>query len=358
MPSRMTLHEQRKKRNQRLLIIGIVLLLVAGGVWGYVSQIKPAAERERTEAVFVKAVNDQDRAAFQKLVYEDDQVVSIAEATRLMKWFQAEDGRLSRAAAEIKADQQNYPEPTAEKNEQDLFELKKTAGRFWYDEYVLHLNKQLLQVTSDVPETTVFIDDEEVGVQEDEPLKIKRFPGEYDVLASVEANGKTGRDRQTVQLGDEKTTEVTFKLAKQIKPDVTEQYGLDIEKLLETEVEARTGKSIDTMTTYLGGDRTSFEKEFGPPVSPSASNVANRAVYDGFEVTYANNDVKSIMIDLNKTPSELEAVAGKPESKSNESIGTVWEYPTSFFEDILGWLNLRSEKRVIERSDKMWLELR
>lgn len=353
MPSRMTLHERKKKRNQRLLIIGIVLLLVAGGIWGYVSQIKPAAERERTEAVFVKAVNNQDRAAFQKLVYEDDQVVSIAEATRLMKWFQAEDGRLSRAAAEIKVDQQNYPEPTAEKNEQDLFELKKTAGRFWYDEYVLHLNKQLLQVTSDVPETTVFIDDEEVGVQEDEPLKIKRFPGAYDVLASVEANGKTGRDRQTVQLGDEKTTEVTFKLAEQIKPDVTEQYGLDIEKLLETEVKARTGKSIDAMTAYLDENRSSVEKEFGPP----ASNIANRAVYDGFEVTYANNDVKSIMIDLNKTPSELEAVAGKPESKSNESIGTVWEYPTSFFEDILGWLNLRSEKRVIERSDKMWLEL-
>ncbi|MCG4778722.1 hypothetical protein L0P10_17755, partial [Eggerthella lenta] len=59
-----------------------------------------------------------------------------------------------------------------------------------------------------------------------------------------------------------------------------------------------------------------------------------------------------------KTTSELEAVAGKPESKSTESVGTVWKYPSSFFDDLLGWLNIKSEKRVIERSGKMWLELR
>ncbi|WP_041255941.1 hypothetical protein [Exiguobacterium antarcticum] len=57
------------------------------------------------------------------------------------------------------------------------------------------------------------------------------------------------------------------------------------------------------------------------------------------------------VIDLNKTPSELEAVAGKPESKSNHRDGL--EYPSSFFDDLLGWLNIKSEKRVIERSKKV-----
>ena len=355
MPSRITVYEKKKRRNQRIgLIVGIIVLagLIAWIGW---SQIKPAAERQQTDQVFQKAVQEQDRETFQQLVYLNNKPLKLAETNQLMKWFKADPERLERTVAEIKSDQNNYPKETKRTKQQDLFSLKKQPGRFWFDTYTLHLNKQTLEVKVDTETASISIDDAPAGNADQEaPLTIKRFPGEYEVSARVEANGKTGQATETVQIGDQRTTTVVFKLAQQIAPDKKEQYGVDIEKLLEAEVKARTGKTVEEMTDYIGRSQSEVEKSFGPPTN----QMANKTIYDGFEMVYENQEVKSILIDLNKTTSELEAVAGKPESKSTESVGTVWKYPSSFFDDLLGWLNIKSEKRVIERSGKMWLELR
>lgn len=355
MPSRITNYEKKKKRNQRIgLIIGILgLVLIIG--WVAWSQIKPAAERQDTGQVFRKALQEQDRETFRKLVYLNNQPLKLAETNRLMSWFKADSERLERTISEIESDQRNYPKKTEAAARQDIFELKKQDGRFWFDTYVLHLNKQTLEVKTDTEATMIQVDDAPVGQADpDASFKVERFPGEYDVSARVEANGKTGRASETVQLGDQKKSTVTFELAEQVAPDQKEQYGVDIEKLLEAEVKARTGKSVGQMTDYIDQSQSEFEKTFGPPTN----RIANRAVYDGFEVAYENQEVESLLIDLNKTASELEAVAGKPESKSTETIGIVWKYPASFFDELLGWLNIKSEKRVIERSGKMWLEIR
>jgi len=143
-------------------------------------------------------------------------------------------------------------------------------------------------------------------------------------------------------------------LADRFNTTVSNEYAVDIKTLLETEVKARTGKSIDTMTSYLGRSRDSFENTFGTP----DSTVANRARYDGYEVTYQSGQVEELLIRLNKTPDELEAIAGKPEGKKQEQVGTIWEYPSSFLEGVFEWLNLRAEKRVVEREEGMWLQLK
>ncbi|MCK2158141.1 hypothetical protein [Exiguobacterium sp. 17-1] len=355
MPSRITVYEKKKKRNQRIgLIVGIITLACLMTWIGW-SQIKPAADRQQTDQVFQKALQEQDRETFQQLVYLNNKPLKLAETNQLMKWFKADPERLARAVAEIKSDQNNYPKATKRTKQQDLFSLKKQSGRFWFDTYILHLNKQTLEVRVDTETAGISVDNAPAGnADRQAPLTIERFPGEYDVSARVKANGKTGQATETVQLGDQRKTTVAFKLAQQVAPDQKEQYGVDIEKLLEAEVKARTGKSVGQMTDYIGQSQSEFEKTFGPPTS----QIANKTTYDGFEVAYENQEVRSILIDLNKTTSELEAVAGKPESKSAESVGTVWKYPSSFFDDLLGWLNIKSEKRVIERSGKMWLELR
>lgn len=355
MPSRITVYEKKKKRNQRIgLSIGIIVLVCLMAWIGW-SQIKPAVERQQTDKVFQKALQEQDKETFQQLVYLNNKPLKLAETNQLMTWFKADPERLERTLAEIKSDQKNYPEKTVKTSQQDLFLLKKQPGRLWFDTYTLHLNKQTLEVKVDTETASISVDDVPAGkANQQTPLIIERFPGEYDVSARVEANGKTGQASETVQLGDQRNTTVAFQLAQQVAPDQKEQYGVDIEKLLEAEVKARTGKTVEQMTAYLGKSQSEVEKSFGPPTN----RIANKAIYDGFEVAYENQEVSSILIDLNKTTSELEAVAGKPESKSTETIGTVWKYPSSFFDDLLGWLNIKSEKRVIERSGKMWLELR
>ncbi|MDI3235604.1 hypothetical protein QK289_11360 [Exiguobacterium antarcticum] len=355
MPSRITAYEKKRKRNQRIGLIGGIVLLVLVMAWFGWSQVRPAAERQQTDEVFKKALQERDRKTFQELVYLNNKPLQMADSNRLMDWFLADPQRLDRAVAEITSDQKKYPQKTKKTAEQDLFALKKQAGRFWYDTYILHLNKQTLEVTSDTEGTEISIEDAPVGnLNQEKPLTIERFPGEYEVSARVEANGKTGRASKIVQLGDQKTTAIAFQLAEQVAPDQKEQYGIDIEKLLEAEVKARTGKTVEQITDYIGQSQKEVEQTFGPP----STRVANKTTYDGFEVTYDKQEVQSLLIDLNKTPSELEAVAGKPQSKAKESVGTVWKYPANFFEELLGWLNIKSEKRVIERSGKMWLELR
>lgn len=355
MPSRITVYEHKKKRNQRIVwLTGLILMVILMAYVGW-SRVLPAAAREKTDQVFRQAVKDQDEETFRQLVYVNNKPLKMAETNRLMVWFRADENRLAKAVSEIKSDQSRYPKKPASSAKQDLFSLKQQPGRFWFDTYTLHLNEQTLEVTSDVNASSILVNETPSGnTLQGKPLILKRFPGEYEVSARVQENGKTGRASKTIQLGDQKKTSIAFELASQVAPDQKEQYGIDIEKLLEAEVKARTGKTVKQMTEYLGRSQQKWENTFGPPVN----RLANKDVYEGFEVVYDGREVQSIVIDLNKTTSELENVAGKPESKTDEANGKVWKYPTGFFEELLGWLNIKSEKRIIERSGKMWLELR
>jgi len=127
-----------------------------------------------------------------------------------------------------------------------VFTLKEEDGWLWYEQYSLDVNLQRMTVSSDVPKTEVSLDGEEIGTIDQKSLEIKRSPGEYDVQVSAEQSGQTVQESKTVQLGDEPSATVDFKLADQFNTTVSNEYAVDIKTLLETEVKARTGKSIDT----------------------------------------------------------------------------------------------------------------
>lgn len=340
----------QKKRKRRLLIgsafIACLFLLVA--FW-FGRNMQEAAKMEKTDERLATLLKEKDQRGFQQLVTMNDKPLPMSEATRLITWLTTESERTDRVIKQVKQDQDSGKQVKAH-----LFTLQKEDGWLWYDRYSLNLNPQRLIVSSDVPKTEVSLDGEVIGTMDGTSLEIKRSPGEYDVQVSADQSGQTVQDSKTVQLGDEPNTAVDFKLADQFNTTVSNEYAVDIKTLLETEVKARTGKSIDTMTSYLGKSRDAFENAFGTP----DSTVANRARYDGYEVTYQSGQVEELLIRLNKTPDELEVVAGKPERKKRERVGTVWEYPSSFLEGVFEWLNLRVEKRVVEREDGMWLQLK
>ncbi|MCY1692074.1 hypothetical protein OVA29_16825 [Exiguobacterium sp. SL14] len=71
------------------------------------------------------------------------------------------------------------------------------------------------------------------------------------------------------------------------------------------------------MTGYLGRSRDSFENMFGTP----DSTVANRARYDGYEVTYQSGQVDELLIRLNKTPKNLKpSLENQKERSENKSV--------------------------------------
>lgn len=340
----------QKKRKQRLLVGSVIVvglfLLVA--FW-FGRNIQEAAKMEKTDERLAVLLKEKDQRGFQKLVTTSGKSLSMSEATRLVSWLTADAERTDRVIAQVKQDQD-----AGKQVKTHLFSLQEEDGWLWYDRYSLDVNPQRLTVSSDLPGTKVSLDGEEVGTIDQKSLEIKRSPGEYDVQVSAEQSGQTVQESKTIQLGDEPNATADFKLADRFNTTVSNEYAVDIKTLLETEVKARTGKSINTMTGYLGRSRDSFENTFGTP----DSTVANRARYDGYEVTYQSGQVQELLIRLNKTPDELEAIAGKPERKKREQVGTVWEYPSSFLEGVFEWLNLRAEKRVVEREDGMWLQLK
>ena len=340
----------QKKRKQRLLIgiIIIVSLFLLFAFW-VGRNMQEASKLERTDERLASLLKEKDQRGFQKLVTMNGKSLPMSEATRLVNWLTADSERTERVIAQIKQDQD-----ASKQVKTHVFTLKEEDGWLWYEQYSLDVNLQRMTVSSDVPKTEVSLDGEEIGTIDQKSLEIKRSPGEYDVQVSAEQSGQTVQESKTVQLGDEPSATVDFKLADQFNTTVSNEYAVDIKTLLETEVKARTGKSIDTMTGYLGRSRDSFENTFGTP----DSTVANRARYDGYEVTYQSGQVDELLIRLNKTPEELEAIAGKPEGKKREQVGTIWEYPSSFLEGVIEWLNLRAEKRVVEREDGMWLQLK
>lgn len=340
----------QKKRKRRLLIGSVIIvgLFLLFTFW-FGRNMQEAAKLERTDERLASLLKEKDQRGFQKLVTMNGKALPMSEATRLVNWLTAVSERKDRVIAQVKQDQNSGKQVKTH-----LFTLQEEKGWLWYEKYSLDLNLQRLTVSSDVPKTEVALDGEKLGTIDEKSLEIKRSPGEYDVQVSAEQSGQTVQESKTVQLGDEPNATVDFKLADRFNTTVSNEYAVDIKTLLETEVKARTGKSIDTMTGYLGRSRDSFENMFGTP----DSTVANRARYDGYEVTYQSGQVKELLIRLNKTPEELEAIAGKPERKKKEQIGTIWEYPSSFLEGVFEWLNLRAEKRVVEREDGMWLQLK
>ncbi|KNH36027.1 TcaA second domain-containing protein [Exiguobacterium acetylicum] len=340
----------QKKRKRRLLVGSVIVvgLFLFVAFW-FGRNMQEAAKMEKTDERLATLLKEKDQRGFQKLVTMNDKSLPMSEATRLVNWLTADAERTDRVIAQVKQDQD-----AGKQVKTHLFSLQEEDGWLWYDRYSLDVNPQRLTVSSDLPGTKVSLDGEEVGTIDQKSLEVKRSPGEYDVQVSAEQSGQTVQESKTVQLGDEPNATVDFKLADRFNTTVSNEYAVDIKTLLETEVKARTGKSIDTMIGYLGRSRDSFENTFGTP----DSTVANRARYDGYEVTYQSGQVEELLIRLNKTPDELEAIAGKPERKKREQVGTVWEYPSSFLEGVFEWLNLRAEKRVVEREDGMWLQLK
>ncbi|MGI1806356.1 TcaA second domain-containing protein [Exiguobacterium sp. TDN 0502] len=349
MASRIASTAQKKRKRRMFIGSAIIVCLVLLCALWFGRHMQEAARMERTDERLASLLKEKDQQGFQRFVSENGKPISMSEATRLINWLTTDSERTKRVVAQVKQDQ------AARKTvKTHLFTLKKENGWLWYDRYSLEVNPQRVAISSDVPGTKVTFDGEDVGTINEEPLVLKRAPGEYDIQVTAEQSGQAERASETIQVGDEETATVDFKLADRFEATVSNEYAIDIKTLLETEVKARTGKSIDTMTGYLGRSREAFENTFGAP----DSTVANRARYDGYEVTYQSDRVQELLIRLNKTPEELEAIAGKPEEKKQERIGTIWEYPSSFLEGVFEWLNIRAEKRVIEREDGMWLQLK
>lgn len=351
----MASRRQERKRTEKkgkaisMAIGATAIALTMFGV--YFAVVEPAAKAERTDMIFRDAVKSKDIERFSDIVTLAGERPAKAEAVRLLQWFGLQD-HLDKAIDEIAGDQREFRKGKPSNSKTDLFDVVEQDGTLWFETYQLDLKKQNLIIESDVP-ATVWVDGERNGTIDEEPLELELYPGEYSVLVRAEKDGKTGEVREAVQVGEKPSSKMTVSLEAQLAPDLVGQYDVDIRKVFEMEVKAQTGRSLDEMEDFVGEKRGDLEKAFGK----SERKLEGYSQYEGMQVRYRKGRIQEIRIDLRKSESDLLALTGEPERRVERGGAVVWEYPSSFFEEVFDWFGFGVKKEVLEVDGRMWLSL-
>lgn len=337
-----------RQRKIRIVIALVVLLVLATGaiyIWVY----KPAEANAQIHVRFKEALLTEDVSFFEQTVEYETEPLTRAEALRFMRWLNEEKAIRGEAISEVATDR------TDERQGMDsvgLFRLFDTGdGRFGFADYRIELLPQTFVATSDVPLTNVWVDGTQVGRIDaaGDKLTVERMPGQYDVKAVAVVSGETVTQVEAVTLVE--TEELAFTL----KPEETEaiagQFDIERIELIETEVEASTGHSIETIESVMNKREKTVVEQLGEPLEQDGDVWR----YDGMDVTFVKKKVNQIDIDLDKRTDDMIALLGEPNERIDTEAGKEWRYDRSLFESIFTLLGLETEKRFIERDGAMYL---
>lgn len=338
----------RRRRIYYVLLAIIVLGLIAGAVyrWGY----QPAAANDKIHVRFKEALLNEDVSFFQENVEYESEPLTRAEALRFMGWLNEEKTIRGEAISEVAQDRADREQGM---ETDGLFRLVDTgAGRFGFSDYRIELLPKTLVVTSDVPLTNVWMDGAQVGRIDEGggEVALERMPGRYDVKAVAVIDGSTVTETEVVTLTED--DDLAFALLPEQAETVAGQFDLDRAELIEIEVEAQTGHSIETIEGLMNKREQTVLDEIGEPME--RGDVWR---YEGMELRFVDGRVERIDIDLQKRPDDLIALLGEPNERVETDLGVEWRYDRTLLESIFTFLRLESEKRFIERNEALYLIL-
>lgn len=339
---------ERRRRAYIVLFTTITFVLIGGAFyqWGY----KPAAANDKIHVRFKEALLNEDVSFFQQYVEYASEPLTRAEALRFMSWLNDEKTIRGEAISEVARDRADRALGT---EADGLFRLVDTeAGRFGFSDYRIELLPKTLVMTSDVPLTNIWLDGTQVGRVDEAggDVTVERMPGRYDVKAVAVVDGATVTEVETVRLTQDEN--VSFGLLPIEEETVAGQFDLDRAELIEVEVEAQTGHSIETIEGLMNKREQTIIEQIGEPLE--RGNVWR---YDGMEVRFVDGRVDRIDIDLQKRPDDLVALLGEPNEKVETDLGIEWRYDRTLVESIFTWLRLETEKRFIEQDGSIYLVL-
>ncbi|WP_214890732.1 hypothetical protein [Exiguobacterium sp. s142] len=339
-----------RQRKIRLVIVLAVLLVLATGaiyIWGY----KPAEANAQIHVRFKEALLTEDVAFFEQTVEYETEPLTRAEALRFMRWLNEEKSIRGEAISEVAADRADERQGMESVG---LFRLLDTGdGRFGFADYRIELLPQTFVATSDVPLTNIWVDGTQVGRIDaaGDSLTVERMPGRYDVKAVAVVNGETVTRTETVTLVREE--QLAFALQPEANETIAGQFDIERVELIEIEVEARTGHSLETIESVMNKREKAVVEQLGEPLERD-SDVWR---YDGMDVTFVKKKVNQIDIDLDKRTDDMVALLGEPNERIETELGIEWRYDRSLFESIFTLLGLETDKRFIERDGAMYLLL-
>lgn len=339
-----------RQRQVRLLIgIAVSLVLTVGAIylWGY----KPAEANANIHVRFKEALLTEDVAFFEETVEYESELLTRAEALRFMRWLNEEKTIRGEAIAEVAADRADKRQGMESSG---LFRLFDTGdGRFGFADYRIELLPQTFVVTSDVPLTNVWVDGTQIGRIDAvvDKLTAEQMPGRYDIKAVAVVDGETVTRTETMTLSQPQ--ELTFTLRPEATETVADQFDIERAELIEVEVEAITGHSLETIESTMNKRAKTVVEQLGEPLERDGDVWR----YDGMAVTFVKKKVHQIDIDLNKRADDMIALLGEPEERIETGAGVEWRYDRSLFESIFTLLGLEADKRFFERDEAIYLQL-
>ncbi|WP_214739337.1 MULTISPECIES: hypothetical protein [unclassified Exiguobacterium] len=346
----MSYTRSRKKDGRRKIVtMSSVIAILVGSIVFYIYAYKPAAEQDKIHVAFKEALLEEDRTFFEEKVEYLGEPLSRAEALRFMGWLNDEKSIRGEAIAEVAKDRANRASGL---ETEGLFRLIDTGeGKYGFSDYRIELLPQRIDVTSDLALTNIWIDGQQEGRIDEAngTLSFEKMPGRYDVKAVAVTNGETVTETETIQLISSKSIE--YALMPESSETIAGQFDLKRAELIEIEVEAQTGHSLETVDALIGQSGQQVQETLGEPIEKREGKWD----YERLTVTFKGKKVESIQVDLDKRPDDLIALLGEPKAKSEHRLGTEWDYGQSFFESFFTFFGLETEKQFIEKNDAMYL---
>ncbi|MGA9466119.1 MAG: hypothetical protein WBV10_00680 [Exiguobacterium marinum] len=340
---------KKKESNPRVLLLLFSLIIIVGAIVFYLYAYKPAAEQDKIHVAFKEALLEEDRAFFEEKIEYQGEPLTRAEALRFMRWLNDEKSIRGDAIAEVAKDRSDR---TSSVESEGLFRLIDTGeGRYGFSDYRIELLPQRIDVTSDLQLTNIWIDGQRVGRIDEAGglLTFEKMPGRYDVKAVAVTNGETVSETETIQLTS--SASIDYALKPESNESIAGQFDLKRAELIEIEVEAQTGHSLETIDSLIGQSEKKVLETLGEPTGKREEKWD----YEQLTVTYDDRDVQSIVVDLDKRPDDLIALLGEPKEKLEHQLGTEWDYGQSFFESFFTFFGLETEKQFVEKNDAMYL---
>lgn len=329
-----------------LVTLGVGLVVGAFYQWGY----KPAAANDKIHVRFKEALLTEDVSFFQENVEYEAEPLTRAEALRFMGWLNEEKSIRGEAISEVAQDRSDRAQGM---EAEGLFRLFDTGeGRFGFADYRIELLPKTLRASADVPLTNIWIDGVRAGRIDEagSAVEIVRMPGRYDVKAVTVVDGETVTETEAVTLTED--VQLAFGLLPEQAETIAGQFDLERAQLIEIEVKAQTGHSIETLEALMNKREQTVVDEIGEPME--RDDVWR---YDGMELRFVEGRVNRIDIDLQKRPDDLLALLGEPNERVDTDLGVEWRYDRTLLESIFTFLRLQSEKRFIERDEAIYLIL-
>ena len=345
-------YTRSKPRHQkRNWTIGGILLVVAASVLFYIYGYVPARDHEQIHVRMKEALRQEDTTFFQSTLTYNGNSLTRAEALAFERWLNADPALRGDAIAELADDRANATNGRADEG---LFRLMDTGeGRFGFADYTIELLPKTLTVRSDVPLTNVWVDGERVGrIDEGEgTFAVIKMPGQYEVKVVSVVDGETVSETETIDFVDDATR--AYALRPERAEVIANQFDLNQAELIESEVEAQTGYSLQVIDGLLGKRERVVRDTIGEPIQQEEG----RWSYDALTVVFERGQVGRLIIDLDKSPDDLVALIGEPETREERETGTVWVYGQSWIDSFFTLFGLRSEKTLIERDGRIELEI-